>query len=100
MGAVNRVNVSDAELEVLKVLGLRGPATVRDVAQHLKRRHKPWVYTTILTLLSRLRDKGSVQYRAMQITLVEFHRPHGLCVATHPHYHGRAGRSEVHSPIQ
>jgi BlaI family transcriptional regulator, penicillinase repressor len=60
MGPLNQANVSDAELEVLKVLWLRGPVMVREVAQHLKRRHKPWAYTTILTLLSRLRDKGYV----------------------------------------
>lgn len=60
MGALNQANVSDAELEVLKVLWLRGPVMVRDVAAHLKRRQKAWAYTTILTLLSRLRDKGYV----------------------------------------
>jgi BlaI family transcriptional regulator, penicillinase repressor len=61
MGAANQMNVSDAELEVLKLLWLRGPSTVRDVAQHLKQRDKQWAYTTILTLLSRLRDKGFVR---------------------------------------
>jgi predicted transcriptional regulator len=52
--------VSDAELEVLKVLWEKGALTVREVEAHLKRRKKKWAYTTILTLLSRLREKGYV----------------------------------------
>lgn len=60
MSTANQAHVSDAELEVLKVLWQQGPALVREVGQALKRRHKQWAYTTILTLLSRLRDKGYV----------------------------------------
>jgi predicted transcriptional regulator len=66
--------VSDAELEVLKVLWSRGSGTVRDVEADLHRgrgrggrgggggrsRRRPWAYNTVLTLLSRLRDKGYV----------------------------------------
>ena len=52
--------VSDAELDVLKVLWEHGPGTVRDVEARLRRRRRRWAYTTILTLLSRLRDKGCV----------------------------------------
>jgi BlaI family transcriptional regulator, penicillinase repressor len=52
--------VSDAELEVLKILWARGPSTVRDVETQLGRRKK-WAYTTILTLLTRLREKGCVK---------------------------------------
>jgi len=56
--------VSDAELAVLKVLWKHGPQTVRQVESHLGRRKK-WAYTTILTLLSRLREKGyAAQERA------------------------------------
>ena len=51
---------SDAELEVLKVLWETGPATVREVAGHLRKRRRRLAYNTVLTLLSRLRDKGSV----------------------------------------
>ncbi|HSU65835.1 MAG TPA: BlaI/MecI/CopY family transcriptional regulator [Tepidisphaeraceae bacterium] len=50
--------VSDAELEVLKVLWRRGPATVRQVAGRLRRRR--WAYNTVLTLLTRLREKQFV----------------------------------------
>jgi predicted transcriptional regulator len=52
--------VSDAELHVLKVLWEHGPATVRDIETRLGRRRRRWAYNTILTLLSRLRDKGCV----------------------------------------
>jgi predicted transcriptional regulator len=52
--------VSDAELEVLKVLWDAGPSTVRDVAAVLRRRRRRLAYNTVLTLLSRLRDKGFV----------------------------------------
>jgi predicted transcriptional regulator len=52
--------VSDAELEVLKVLWASGPATVRDVAAALKRQRRRLAYNTVLTLLSRLREKGYV----------------------------------------
>jgi BlaI family penicillinase repressor len=53
--------VSDAELEVLKVLWTKGPGTVRDVEAGLKRRRPRLAYNTVLTLLSRLRDKGYVR---------------------------------------
>ena len=55
-----RAPVSDAELEVLKVLWAHGPATVRDVAAALKKQRRKLAYNTVLTLLSRLRDKGYV----------------------------------------
>jgi BlaI family transcriptional regulator, penicillinase repressor len=60
MAAAMTADVSDAELEVLKVLWERGPGVVREVAGELKGRHRRWAYTTILTLLSRLREKGYV----------------------------------------
>ena len=53
-------SVSDAELDVLKVLWEHGPGTVRDVEARLRTRKRRWAYTTVLTLLSRLRDKGCV----------------------------------------
>ena len=52
--------ISDAELDVLKALWAGGPGTVRDVEARLRRRRRKWAYTTLLTLLSRLRDKGFV----------------------------------------
>ena len=53
-------DISDAELDVLKVLWKQGSATVREVNTHLRRRKRRWAYTTVATLLSRLRDKGYV----------------------------------------
>ena len=53
-----RVPVSDSELEVLKVLWAQGPSTVRDVASALRRQKRRLAYNTVLTLLSRLREKG------------------------------------------
>jgi BlaI family penicillinase repressor len=53
--------VSDAELEVLKVLWAKGPGTVRDVEAGLKRGRRKLAYNTVLTLLARLRDKGYVR---------------------------------------
>jgi len=55
-----RLPVSDAELEVLKVLWEKGDATVREVDAQLRRRKRRLAYNTVLTLLSRLRDKGYV----------------------------------------
>ena len=55
-----RSPVSDAELEVLKVLWDAGPATVRDVVGALRRQRRKLAYNTVLTLLSRLREKGYV----------------------------------------
>ena len=55
-----RSPVSDAELEVLKVLWSSGPATVRDVGAALRKQRRRLAYNTVLTLLSRLREKGYV----------------------------------------
>ena len=55
-----RSPVSDAELEVLKELWVAGPATVREVAAALRKKRRRLAYNTVLTLLSRLRDKGYV----------------------------------------
>lgn len=52
--------VSDAELEVLKLLWTQGPSTVRDVEAQLRRQKRRLAYNTVLTLLTRLRDKGCV----------------------------------------
>jgi BlaI family penicillinase repressor len=56
-----RSPVSDAELEVLKVLWETRAATVRDAVAALKRRRRRLAYNTVLTLLTRLREKGYVE---------------------------------------
>lgn len=53
-------NVSDAELEVLKALWEHGPGTVRQINARLRGRKRRWAYNTVLTLLSRLREKGCI----------------------------------------
>ena len=57
----DHADVSATELEILKVLWDEGPGTVRDVLGHLEGREKTWAYTTVLTLLQRLQDKGFVR---------------------------------------
>jgi predicted transcriptional regulator len=54
-------SLSEAELEVLKVLWDIGSGTVRDVDAVLRRQKRRWAYTTVLTLLSRLQAKGYVE---------------------------------------
>lgn len=56
----NKPAISSAELEVLKVLWEHGEGTVREVNALLRRKKRRWAYTTVLTLLSRLREKGYV----------------------------------------
>ena len=46
---------------MLKVLWKEGPATVREVNLQLRRHKRRWAYTTVATLLGRLRDKGYVE---------------------------------------
>ena len=57
---IRKPSVSDAELEVLKVLWANGAGTVRDVEALLRRRKRRLAYNTVLTMLSRLRNKGYV----------------------------------------
>jgi len=54
------VTIGDSELEVLKVLWAHGPNTVRDINSILESQGRTWAYTTVLTMLPRLRDKGVV----------------------------------------
>jgi predicted transcriptional regulator len=50
---------TDAELEILRVLWDRGPATVREVREAISRSH-PSGYTTVLKLLQIMTDKRLV----------------------------------------
>jgi len=54
------VTIGDSELEVLKVLWAHGRNTVRDINSILESQGRTWAYTTVLTMLHRLRDKGVV----------------------------------------
>lgn len=53
--------LGDAELQVLRALWDGGPATVRDVLNHLHQRGRKVAYTTVLTFLTRLEQKGFVK---------------------------------------
>ena len=55
------IELGEAELEVLKVLWDDGPQTVRQVMNLLHDRGRTVAYTTVLTFLSRLEQKGVVK---------------------------------------
>lgn len=61
---------SDAELDVLKVLWSGGAGTVHEIIAGLRRLKRRWAYNTVLTLLSRLRDKGYVSSEKSGASLV------------------------------
>ncbi len=54
-------DLGTAELEVLKALWDHGPATVRQVMNHLHRQSRHVAYTAVLTFLTRLEQKGYVK---------------------------------------
>ncbi len=55
-------NVSDTELEILKVLWDLGSGSVRDVLDASQEGgEREWAYTTAQTLLNRLQEKGFVR---------------------------------------
>lgn len=59
--AKDSVSISEAELEIMKVLWQADePITAQDVSAALK--SKDWKYSTIATLFSRMVDKGAVTY--------------------------------------
>lgn len=70
MSESERLPMSDAEREVLKVLWEQGPLTVRDVAEQLARRGQEWSRTTVITLLQRLEGKGYVESDKSQFAFV------------------------------
>ena len=64
--------ISEAELDVLKVLWKQGPGTVREINTQLKRKKRRWAYNTVLTLLTRLKEKGYVTSKKQGVAYV-FH---------------------------
>ena len=59
--AEREYEIGTAELEVLTVLWDLGPATVRQVMSRLHDRGRRVAYTTVLTFLTRLEQKGFVR---------------------------------------
>lgn len=53
-------SASESELEVLKALWDQGAASVRELHSRLKGKSRKWAHNTVLTLLTRLREKGYV----------------------------------------
>lgn len=53
--------LGEAELQVLRALWDHGPATVREVLEHLHKQGRKVAYTTVLTFLTRLEQKGFVK---------------------------------------
>ena len=53
--------VSEAELQVLKVLWEHASGTVREINTILLEQGRSWAYTTVQTLLQRLESKGHVR---------------------------------------
>ena len=56
----SKPGLTEAEMEVLKVLWDCGPGTVRAINRELEGRGRRWAYTTVATLLHRLAVKGFV----------------------------------------
>ncbi|TWT74608.1 Penicillinase repressor [Posidoniimonas polymericola] len=54
---------SQRELEALKVLWDRGESTVRDIADEMTRHGQDLAYTTVLSLLQVMEQKGYVAHR-------------------------------------
>jgi BlaI family transcriptional regulator, penicillinase repressor len=54
----NPNTISDAELDVLKVLWAHGPMTIRAIRAQLNKMGRRWAYTTVQTMLNRLVDKS------------------------------------------
>ena len=54
---------TDRELDALKVLWDRGEATVRDVCEAMNARGADLAYTTVLSLLQVMEQKGLVSHR-------------------------------------
>ena len=61
MADTSRAPMSDAELQVLKVIWDNGPKTVREVVELMAGHGQEWTRSTVITLLQRLEKKGYVK---------------------------------------
>jgi BlaI family transcriptional regulator, penicillinase repressor len=71
MGATPRL--TRLELEVMDLFWDQGPATVRQVLELLPPRRRP-AYTTVLTVVSRLEEKGALE-RSGKVSNAVVYRP-------------------------
>ena len=60
---------SGAELEVMKVLWKKGPATAREVQAEFSEK-KAWCYTTVMTFIARLYNKGYLKREKVGLAYV------------------------------
>jgi len=58
---LNSMTLTRQELQIMKVVWQQGAATVREVCETISRT-KPTAYTTILTLMGILEDKGALKH--------------------------------------
>lgn len=58
--------VTDRELEILKVLWVRGKASVREVQEDLNKTSGPVAYSTVQTLLNIMEDKKGLVRHAIE----------------------------------
>lgn len=58
--AKRKIELGEAELAVMRALWEAGPQTVRDVMNRLHEHGRTVAYTTVLTFLTRLEQKGVV----------------------------------------
>ena len=58
-----KVGLTDQELEIMKVVWERGSATVREVYEELLK-HRKIAYTTVLTMMGILEQKGRLTKEA------------------------------------
>jgi BlaI family transcriptional regulator, penicillinase repressor len=72
--ADNAPSPSERELQALKILWRRSEATVRDVFDELTARGEQLAYTTVLSLLQVMEQKGLVGHRAQGKTYHYFAR--------------------------
>ena len=70
MAESQRLPMSDAEREVLKVLWEHGALVVRDVSAKIAEAGQEWSRSTVITLLQRLEKKGYVQSDKSQFAFV------------------------------
>lgn len=68
--ADRQYELGTAELEVLKALWEGGASTVREVMNHLHKQGRRVAYTTVLTFLTRLEQKGFVVSDKSQLAYV------------------------------
>ena len=55
--------LGDLEADVMEAMWAAGEATVHDVHQRLAAAHRELAYTTVMTVMSRLADKGLLEKR-------------------------------------